>query len=80
MFITKKNYKIGYTLFAFDLSCDHSEGFYTSGYVNPPKQGVLRIEIKFSEPTTKTLNAIIFSEFDNQINILEDRQAVNDYH
>jgi len=79
-FISKKDYKNGYTIFAFDLSADHSEGYYTSGYVNQPKQGVLRIEIKFSKATTETINALIFSEFDNQINILEDRQAITDYH
>jgi hypothetical protein len=74
------DFKKGYTFYGFDLSQDNSDGYYSSGYVNMPRDGVLRFALEFATATTETLNAIIYCEFDNQINILENRSAVTDYH
>ena len=79
MVITNDKFLKGYTLFAFNLSRDLSQGYQSAGYVNIPTSGVMRIEIHFGQALTSTINAIIFCEFDNQISILEDRNAIMDY-
>jgi len=79
-FITKKDFKTGYTIFAFDLSPDLSDGYYTSGHLNLPKHGVLRLEIKFAKSTEHIFNALFYSRFDNLINILENRNAITDFY
>lgn len=71
--ITNEKFLKGYTLFAFNLSRDLSQG-----YVNIPTNGVMRFEIHFDRELAATINAIIFCEFDNQI-IFEDRNAIMDY-
>jgi hypothetical protein len=78
--IDYNSYKTGYTILAIDLSADNSDGYYSSGFVNQPKNGVLRIELEFANATTETINALIYCEFDNQISILEERNAITDYH
>ena len=79
MLITKDKFKLGYTLFAFNLSQDFSQGYNSAGYVNLPRDGILRFEIKFATATTKIYNAIIYCEFDSQISIPEERNAIMDY-
>src|SRR6266852_5340656 len=64
MSIDKSAFKTGYTIFAFNFGADNSNGYYSSGYVNRPKEGVLRLEVKFSTATTEPLNLIIFFQFD----------------
>jgi hypothetical protein len=61
------------------LSADLSQGYTSAGYVNIPKDGVLRFEIHFSQALTTNINALIYCEFDNQLNIGEDRNAFMDY-
>jgi len=79
MQITKKNFKEGYTIFAFNLSQDLSQGYSSNGYVNLPKEGVMRFEINFKEQLASAINALIYCEFDNQLSISEDRNAFMDY-
>ena len=77
--ITFNDFKTSYTIFGFNLSQDLSQGYNSSGYVNIPRQGVLRFEIKFSRALETTINALIFCEFDNLVSIGEDRSAETDY-
>ena len=77
--ITKDKFLKGYTIFAFNLSRDLSQGYQSAGYVNIPTNGVMRFEIHFATQLVDTINAVIFCEFDNQISILEDRNAIMDY-
>ena len=77
--LTLNNYDNGYTIFAFNLSRDESQGYASSGYVNIPREGVLRFEIHFSEELKQNVNVLIYCEFDNQISIAEDRNAFMDY-
>ena len=79
MLITKEKFKTGFTIFAFNLSQDFTQGYNSTGYVNLPREGVLRFEVQFAEPTTKIYNAIIYCEFDSQISIPESRNAITDY-
>jgi len=54
--ITRHDYPNGNTLFAFDLTADF-------------KHGTVRLEIHFSQALTATINAIIYGEFDNILQI-----------
>ena len=78
-FITPTHYKSGYTLFAFNLSPDHSQGYGSCGYVNYPKEGILRFEIQFASGLDKSYDAIIFCEFDNLLSIGQEKNAIMDY-
>ena len=79
MMIDKPGFKNGYSIFAFNLSQDSSQGYPQAGYVNVTRDGVLRFEIHFSQPLDTNINAIVYCEFDNQLNIGEDRNAYMDY-
>ena len=65
----------GYTLFAFDLTPDLSDG----GHFNVIKQGNLRLELHFKEQLAQTVNAIVYAEFDNVIEIDKARNVLFDF-
>ena len=65
----------GYTLFAFDLTPDLSDG----GHFNVIKQGNLRLELHFQAQLEESVNAIVYAEFDNVIEIDKARNVVFDY-
>ena len=79
MVVNRDNYKAGYSMFAFNLSPDLSQGYNSAGYVNVPKEGVLRFEIHFSQALDTIVNALIYCEFDNLLSIGQDRNAFTDY-
>jgi len=60
--ITRNDYPIGNTLFAFDLTADLGGA---SGHWELVKHGSIRLEIHFSQALTATINAIVYAEFDN---------------
>lgn len=73
--ITRGNYKGGYALYAFDLTPDMAEG----GHVDPIKHGTVRMDIHFKDPLPETANVIVYSEYDNLIQIDRARNIVVDY-
>jgi hypothetical protein len=79
MMISKENYEKGYTLFAFNLSPDLSQGYNGCGYVNAPIEGVMRFEVQFKSGLDTTYEALIFCEFDNQLSLGTERNAIMDY-
>ena len=79
MAVNLRDFENGSTIWAFDISQDHSEGYTSDGYVNPPRDGHIRFEILFRNATTKTINAIFFYDFDNQISITQNRDPIADY-
>jgi len=80
MIINKSNFRNGYTIFGFDLSPDYSDGHQSSGYVNIPRNGVLRFEIQFAKNLETTITALVFCEFDNLLTINSERNVYLDYH
>lgn len=74
--ISYSDYPNGYCLTAFDLTADMS---CRDQHWNIIKSGTLRIEVRFSRATTQTITAIIYSEFDNLIEIGENRTVSLDY-
>lgn len=74
--ISLSEYPNGYCLAAFDLTPDLS---CHDSHWNIIKSGSLRFEIRFSTPLVKTITAVIFSEFDNIIEIDRNRNVIIDY-
>ena len=73
--INRDNYKEGYALYAFDLTPDMAEG----SHVDPIKHGTVRMDIHFKEQLPETVNVIVYSEYDNLIQIDRARNIVVDY-
>lgn len=77
--ITRDQYKEGKTIFGFNFAPDLSDDCHKSGYVNLIKRGTLRIEIHFSVPLPETMNVLVYTEFDNIIQIGSERNGIVDY-
>ena len=73
--ISRDEYGRGYTLFAFDLTPDLSD----SGHFQLVKHGNLRLELHFKTQLPQTVNAIVYAEFDNVIEIDKARNVLFDY-
>ena len=65
----------GYVLFAFNLTPDLS----VSGYAQPYQEGNIRLEISFSQATTKAINVVVMAIFDAKVEITRNRQVILDY-
>lgn len=65
-------YANGNTLFAFNLSPD----LCNSTHFNDLKDGSVELCVKFAEPTTTPIHAIIYMEFDNILQINKSRVAI----
>lgn len=73
--IKRTNYKNGFALYAFDLTPDMTEG----SHIDPIKHGSIRMEIHFKKALAQTVNAIIYSEYDNLIQIDRARNVITDF-
>ncbi|KAK3911227.1 hypothetical protein KUF71_013741 [Frankliniella fusca] len=74
--ITYAEYPQGYTLYAFDISQDLSAN---ENHWNLQRQGIVRLEVKFAKPLPTAVNCIVFSEFNNLIEIDKNRNVIVDY-
>ena len=73
--ISREEYAEGYSLFAFDLSPDLSDG----GHLSLLKKGNLKLEMTFGTPLANTVMVIVYAEFDNLIEITRERTVLFDY-
>jgi hypothetical protein len=73
--ITRNTYKNGCTLYAFDLTADMAEG----SHVDPIKHGSLRMDLHFKKALTETVNVVVYSEYDNVIQIDRARNVIVDF-
>lgn len=73
--ITREDYGGGYALYAFDLTPDLSVGDHFSLV----KHGNLRLDMHFLNPLPKTINVIIYAEFNNILEIDQSRNVIFDY-
>ena len=73
--ITRTDYSNWYALYAFDLTPDLAEG----GHFNLLRQGNVRLELKFGGALAETTNVIVYAEFENIIEIDEQRNIIFDY-
>lgn len=74
--ISYAEYPDGYCLTLFDLTADMS---CRDQHWNIIKSGTLRFEVRFAAALTNTISAIIYSEFDNLIEIGENRTVSLDF-
>ncbi len=74
--ISHAEYGKGYTLYAFDLTPDQSAH---EAHWNLQKQGTIRLDVRFAKELPEAVNCIVYSEFDNLVEISKDRHVVVDY-
>lgn len=75
--VNRETYANGYCLFAFDLTPDLSAHYDT--HWNLVRTGSLRVEVRFTEALTETVNAVVFLEYDNVLEIDANRQVITDF-
>jgi len=73
--ISREDFGGGYALYAFDLTPDLAEG----GHFNLIKPGNVRVDLKFAQALTSTINVIAFAEFENILEIDRSRNIIFDY-
>ena len=75
--IDRDDFKQGNALYCFDLTPDLSSS--SSHHFCVTRQGNLRVEFGFDNVLPFTGNVIVYSEFDNVIEIYKDRKVTHDY-
>lgn len=75
--ITRESYPNGYCLFVFDLTPDLSAN--ECSHWNLIKHGSVRLDVRFSIALSDTVNCIIYTEYDNILEIDASRQVIVDY-
>lgn len=73
--ISRYDFPNGYAIYAFDLTPDMAE----DDHFNLIKQGNVRIDARFAYGLPNTINAIIYAEFENIIEIDRSRNVIFDY-
>ena len=74
--ISWTDYPQGYTLYAFDLTPDLSEG---GSHFNLVKQGNVRLEMRFAKSLPHTINVIVYAEFENVVQVDRARNVLSDF-
>ena len=74
--ISLEDFAKGYAIFCFDLTCDQSS---SAQFWSIQKTGNLSIQFRFASELKQNITAIIYSEFDNTIEIDKFRNVVIDY-
>ena len=73
--ITREDYANGYALFCFDLSPDLGE----SNHFSLIKTGSVRLGLIFGEALPRTINVIVYAEFQNVLEIDKNRNVYYDF-
>ncbi|XP_063951992.1 uncharacterized protein F54H12.2-like [Lytechinus pictus] len=73
--INREEYAQGYTLYAFDLTPDLSDGCH----LNLVKEGNVRLEAGFDVALPNTLNCIVYSESQGLLQIDRSRNVIYDF-
>lgn len=70
--VTRDEYPQGYTFWVFDLSNDIG----AQNCFSLPRSGSVRLELKFAENTTETINVVCYAEFDHVLEIDQYRNVI----
>ena len=73
--ISRDDYPHGYALYAFDISPD----LCSSDHFNLLKTGNLVLDLSFETNLTNSVTLIVYTEFDNMIEINKSRKVFKDY-
>ena len=74
--ISREEYPFGYCLYAVDLTPDLSCG---EEHFNLIHQGSVNLKAQFSSALTETTNLVVYAEFQNIIEIDQQRNVLYDY-
>ena len=74
--ISRDDYPLGYTLISFDTSPDLCQ----KTYLDPVTEGDIQLEFQFGEALTQTVNVIIYAEFNQLVEINENREIIHDFN
>ncbi len=74
-YISKEEYPDGYCIYAFDLSCTHTDMFS-----NVERKGHTRLNIQFGEELTETVTAIVYGQFPALLKIDHARNVYIEEH
>lgn len=74
--LTRAMFGNGFTLFAFDLTGDNQ---VYAGHHHVIPSGNIRLDLSFASALTETINVIIFSVFDNTLEITAERNIEFNY-
>ena len=75
--ISREEYALGYCLYCFDLTSDRTA--HCTGHWNLIRQGTVRIDVRFSDALENSLNCVIYTEYDNVLEIDSSRNIIIDY-
>ena len=78
--INRFNYKDSNCMYAFNFLPDSSDGAVGSGYVNIPKAGAMRLDLRFAKALTENMAVVVFFQYDSMIRINEDFTVLTDYN
>ena len=73
--IDREDYKLGSTLFAFDLTPDQGD----NGHFKLIRTGNVDVEIHFGQACTTNQNVIVYAQFDNVLEIDKNRKLAFDF-
>lgn len=76
--ISRDSYVNGQTFYIFDLTSDLSANCNT--HWNLVRQGAVRLEMRFDKVLSEAVNCIIYSEYDNILEIDSNRQIIVDFN
>ena len=74
--INRDDYPNGYCLYAFDLTPDLGE----EDHFNLSVDGTVRLDITFRTALARTINIIVYAEFENVIEIDRNRNVLQDFN
>ena len=77
--IDRKAWKNGNTLFGFNFAPDLANGCVQEGHTSPIKKGSLGLQLKFKKSLPDTINVLVYLEYDNVIEIDENKQVTTDF-
>ena len=73
--ISYKDYKNGYTIFAFDLTADMEDGDHLELF----RRGIVRLSLKFKEALGEVVTIMAIAEFENTLEIDQDGNILKNF-
>ncbi|PIK45254.1 hypothetical protein BSL78_17875 [Apostichopus japonicus] len=73
--ISRSDYAKGYTLYAFDMTPDLASG----GHFNLRKNGNVRLEMQFEHALTRSVNVVVYAEYDAVVEVDKTRNVFIDF-
>jgi len=70
--ITREEFATGYAIWLFDLTPDQAN----DPCISPPRNGSVRIELKFAAGNAARINVLVYAEFDSMIEIDKFRNVI----